>query len=107
MKRRAFIASLTGGLLAAPLAAKAQQAGKVPRIGILIPTVAPPAPQPWLDAFRETLRGLGHVEGQTIRFEVRWSPVEIGRYEEPLLSLIRLPVAVGHHHPDGTDGNPF
>ena len=35
MDRRAFLGSLAGGLLAAPLAAEAQQAGKVSRIGIL------------------------------------------------------------------------
>jgi len=92
--RRAFLAGTGAVLLAAPLAAEAQPAGKVPRIGILIPTAAPPASQPWLDAFREALRGLGYVEGQTVLFEVRWSPAEKGRYEEPLLSLIRLPVDV-------------
>jgi putative ABC transport system substrate-binding protein len=93
IQRRAFLAG-AAAVLAAPLAAEAQPAGKVPRIGILIPTAAPPAPQPRLDAFREALRRLGYVEGQTVLFEVRWSPVEIGRYEEPLLSLIRLPVDV-------------
>src|SRR5262245_5512526 len=86
---------LTVALLAAPLAGEAQPpAGGVPRIGILIPTAPPPARQPWLDAFREGLRELGYVEGQTVLREVRWSPVEIGRYEEPLLRLIRLPVDV-------------
>ncbi len=94
MDRRTFIGTLAGGLLAAPLVAEAQQTARVPRIGILIPTAPPPARQPWLDAFREALRGLGYVEGQTILLEVRWSPLEIGRYEEPLLSLIRLPVDV-------------
>jgi hypothetical protein len=33
--RRTFIASMTGGLLATPLAAKAQQVGKMPRVGYL------------------------------------------------------------------------
>src|SRR5262249_6186409 len=85
---------LAFALLAALLPRDAQPAAGVPRIGVLIPTAPPPARQPWLDAFREALRGLGYVEGQTVLLEVRWSPVEIGRYEEPLLGLIRLPVDV-------------
>ena len=43
MDRRAFLATLTGGLLAAPLAAVAQQAGNVPRIGLPQPGPRPPA----------------------------------------------------------------
>jgi hypothetical protein len=41
MERRAFISGITVSLLAAPLAADAQQAGKVYRIGLLIPAPAP------------------------------------------------------------------
>jgi len=59
MNRRAFLTGLTGGLLTAPLAAEAQQAGKVWRIGFLMPgpsptnlvgkrPVPPRAPRPWL-----------------------------------------------------------
>src|SRR5262245_50656475 len=93
MDRRSFVAG-TLSLLAAPLAAAAQPAAKVPRIGILVRTAPPPAPQPWLNAFREALRGLGYVEGQTILLEVRWNEGEIGRYPDLLRSLIRLPVDV-------------
>ena len=45
MDRRAFIGTLTGGLLAAPLAAEAQPVGKVWRIGVL--GFAPPAAENW------------------------------------------------------------
>src|SRR5258705_6045144 len=68
MDRRAFLSALSGGLLAAPLAAVAQQAGKPPRIGWLS---AGSQPDPFLEGFREGLRRLGYVEGQTIAFEIR------------------------------------
>ena len=57
IERRAFIAAVTGGLLAAPVAAAAQQPGKVPRIGILDPGI------PHLFAvFRDAMRQRGYVE---------------------------------------------
>ena len=54
LDRRAFIGTLAGGLLAAPLAASAQQA-------------------PFLDAFRQGLRELGWVEGQNIVIDYRFA----------------------------------
>ena len=68
MDRRTFLSALTGSLLAAPFAAKAQPAGKPPRIGWLS---AGSQPDPFLEGFREGLRRLGYVEGQTITFEIR------------------------------------
>jgi hypothetical protein len=64
MARRAFLGTLTGGLLAAPLAAEAQPAGKVPRIGVLWPN--PPATFDWV---RQGLSDLGYAEGRNITFE--------------------------------------
>jgi hypothetical protein len=55
--RRDFIGTLTGGLLAAPLAAEAQPAAKVPRIGYLVINLAA---RPHLrEAFLQGLRDLG------------------------------------------------
>ncbi len=68
MDRRRFISSVTLGLLATPLAAEAQTTGKPPRIGWLS---AGSEPDPFLEGFREGLRRLGYVEGQTIAFETR------------------------------------
>jgi len=68
LDRRAFLGILGGGLLAAPLAAGAQPAGKPPRIGWLS---AGSQPDSFLEGFREGLRRLGYVEGQTIAFEIR------------------------------------
>ena len=71
MDRRAFIGALTGGLLAAPLAAGAQQATKIPRVGILL--FGTPDTDPSLPSFRAGLRDLGHVEGKTIVLEYHYA----------------------------------
>ena len=68
MNRRTFVRTFAGGLLAAPLTARAQQASKPPRIGWLS---AGSQSDPFLEGFREGLRRLGYVEGQTIAFEIR------------------------------------
>jgi hypothetical protein len=68
VKRRAFIAML-GGAAAWPLAARAQQPAKAPRIGILSPAASETAGT--LTAFREGIRDLGYVEGQTIALDFR------------------------------------
>src|SRR5262245_17598252 len=62
MNRRTLLYGLGVGLLAAPLAVEAQEAGKVWRIGVLSPG-APGRSAP-LEAFRQGLRELGYVEGQ-------------------------------------------
>jgi len=91
--RRAFLGTLASGLLAAPLGADAQQAARVPRIGVVIPQAPPPARQPWLDGFREGLRELGYVEGRTILLEVRWTG-DAYDSTDVISSVIRLPVDV-------------
>src|SRR5258705_8888456 len=77
MNRRAFLTALSGSLLAAPLAAEAQQAGKVWQIGFLSVQTSSVF-QTQLNAFRQKLRDLGYVEGQTLAIEYRWAE---GRYE--------------------------
>jgi putative ABC transport system substrate-binding protein len=83
-------------LLAAPLAAGAQQTGKVARIGMLLRGAAPPPgqPSPLLDAFRGGLRDLGYVEGQNIVIEYRWSEGREQRFPDLAIDLVRLNVAV-------------
>jgi putative tryptophan/tyrosine transport system substrate-binding protein len=75
--RRAFIGTLAGGLLAAPLAAEAQQTGKVFRVGFLT-AYSSSADSPLFDWFRQGMRGLGYEEGRNIAYETRWAE---GRFE--------------------------
>jgi ABC-type uncharacterized transport system substrate-binding protein len=71
-------------MLAAPLGAEAQQAGKIPKIGLLS-LFSSTASQPALDAFRQGLREHGYVEGRNIAIEWRYAE---GRWE-------RVPRLVG------------
>ena len=68
MDRRAFIGTFAGGLLAAPLAAEAQQAGKVYRIAVLGLTPTDPSLNA---AFKQGLGQFGYTEGKNIVIEYR------------------------------------
>jgi putative ABC transport system substrate-binding protein len=90
--RRAFIGTLTGGLLAAPLAAEAQQAAKVPRIGYLALNLAA---SPHLhEAFRQGLRDLGYVEGRNVVIEYRDAEGKFERLPALAAELVALKVDV-------------
>ena len=91
--RRAFIGGLAGGLLAAPLAADAQQAGKVPRIGFLGNSTAALEAN-LVGPFREGLRDLGYVEGRNILIEYRWAEGKYERFPALVAELIALKVDV-------------
>jgi putative ABC transport system substrate-binding protein len=67
MRRRDFI-TLLGGAATWPLAARAQQAGKVWRVGVLATGPLTPA---MLSVFRGGLRERGYVEGQNLSIDVR------------------------------------
>ena len=95
MDRRAFISGITVSLLAAPLAAEAQPAGKVPRVGYLSPgSSSDPGRQRRFDAFRQGLRELGYVEGQNIAIESRWAEGNYDRHPGHAAELVRLKVDV-------------
>jgi putative tryptophan/tyrosine transport system substrate-binding protein len=70
MNRRTFIALLSGAA-AWPLAVRAQEPARVPRVGILSPAASDTAAT--LTAFREGIRDLGYVEGQKIALDFRLS----------------------------------
>jgi len=98
--RRAFIGTLAGGLLTAPLAARAQQAGKVPRIGLLSPASPSDAGRKPSDlavlfaAFQDAMRELGYVDGQSIKIESRWAEDNYDRLPRLAADLVRLKVDV-------------
>ena len=93
--RRTFLGTLAGGLLAAPLAAGAQQAGKVSRIGILANLRVTDAEGEYLwGDFIQGLRALGYVEGQNITIEWRVSEGRYERLPDLAAELVRLKVDV-------------
>jgi putative ABC transport system substrate-binding protein len=94
MNRRAFLGTLASGLLAAPLAAEAQQR-TVPRVGWLsLFSSSDPQIQHGLGLFRQALRDLGHVEGQSVAIEYRWAEGKTERLLDLATELVRLNVAV-------------
>src|SRR5262245_43211459 len=93
MDRRAFIAVVGRCILAAPLAAEAQQTAKVPRIGVLWPTT-PSASSPFSEAFKQGLREQGYVEGQNVILEHRYGEGRGERMAEIAAELVRMKVDV-------------
>jgi len=93
MKRREFITLLGGAAAAWPLAARAQQSGKIYRIGFLAGDPGIPA-QPSGRAFLDGLREGGFIEGKNIILERRFSEGRLDRYSELVEELVRLRVDV-------------
>jgi putative tryptophan/tyrosine transport system substrate-binding protein len=89
MDRRAFLAGFA--ILAAPLAAEAQPAGKVYRLGILTNTGGTLLRTPW-DEFFRGLRDHGYVEGQNLIIERRYSEGHGERWPELASELVGLKV---------------
>jgi putative ABC transport system substrate-binding protein len=86
--RRTFLRTLTIGLLPAPLAAGAQQAAKVPRVGVLLLASLAARPQQW-EAFRQGLREHGYVEGQSILIDFRSAEGKLERLAELAAELVQ------------------
>ena len=92
MDRRAFIGTLAGGLLAAPLAAETQST-RVPRIAFN-EAGSRSTNRHFLEAFRQGLREIGYVEGQSIAIEDRWADGHIERFAGILAEAIQTKVDV-------------
>ena len=91
--RRAFIGSVAGGLLTAPLAAETQRAGRTPRVGVLYfgtPQVANRCDE----GFRQGLAELGYVDGKSVFLEVRSAEGKFDRVRGLAAELVRLKVDV-------------
>jgi putative ABC transport system substrate-binding protein len=93
LKRRTFITLLGGAAVAWPLAARAQQAGKLPTIGFLGPNTRSAATE-WVAAFEQRLRELGWIEGRTITIEYRWVGGRIERFADIAAEFVGLKVNV-------------
>src|SRR5439155_3623185 len=92
MRRRELI-TLLGGAAAWPLAARAQQSGKLPTIGFL-GAATPLSWSEWTAAFVQRLRELGWVDGRTVTIEYRWAEGRSDRYTEIAVEFVRLKVDV-------------
>ncbi len=92
MNRRVFLTGLSGSLLAAPLAAEAQQAGKMPKIGVL--TLNSPVVLPGEEFFWGRMRELGWVEGQNVVVERRGAAGDLDRIPIVAAELVKLKVDV-------------
>jgi putative ABC transport system substrate-binding protein len=93
MDRRAFISAVAGGLLAAPLAAEAQQTGKVYRIGFLA-LGSSSSPSALLDAFYQGLREYGWIEGKTFVVTSKFAEYKSERLPKLVAELVQLKVHV-------------
>jgi ABC-type uncharacterized transport system substrate-binding protein len=92
IKRRDFIWLLCGAT-AWSLAARAQQAGKMPTIGFLGSTTPSDASH-WGAAFVKRLRELGWVEGRTVAIEYRWAEGRSDRFAKIAAEFVELKVDV-------------
>ena len=90
--RRKFLATL-GAAAAWPLAARAQQAAKLPTIGFLGQNTRSFASE-YVAAFVQRLRELGWIEGRTIAIEYRWGEGREERFAEIAAEFVRLKVDV-------------
>jgi putative tryptophan/tyrosine transport system substrate-binding protein len=92
MGRREVITLIGGAAAAWPLAARAQQPGKLPTIGFLGAT--PSIESQRVAAFVQRLRELGWIEGRTIAIEYRWAEGRPDRFAEIAAEFVRLKVDV-------------
>jgi ABC-type uncharacterized transport system substrate-binding protein len=93
IERRAFLAAITGGLLATPLAVGAQQQGKVWRVGFLAGGARPPDGAPPMP-LRRALQELGYVEQWNVVYLGRWADARQDRLPGLAVELVGLRVDV-------------
>jgi putative ABC transport system substrate-binding protein len=91
LRRRDFIKVIGGTAAAWPLAARAQQPGILPLVGVLV-SASPP--HPFADALRRGLQALGYSEGRNIALDVRYSGGSSDRASEIATEFVRLGVDV-------------
>jgi len=92
MGRREVISLLGGAAAAWPLAARAQQAGKLPTMGVL--GASPSAESQRVAAFVQRLRELAWIDGRNVAIEYRWAEGRSEHYTEAAAEFVRLKVDV-------------
>jgi putative tryptophan/tyrosine transport system substrate-binding protein len=91
LKRREFITLLGGAAAALPLAAWAQQAERMRRIGVLINRPADDREsQAGVAAFQQVLQQLGWTDGRNLRTDIRWGENDADRYRKYAAELVAL-----------------
>jgi putative ABC transport system substrate-binding protein len=88
LKRREFITLIGGAAAAWPLAARAQQAGKLPTIGFL-GVSTPSGWSHYVTAFEQRLRELGWIEGRNVAIDYRWAEGRGERFAEIAAEFVR------------------
>jgi putative tryptophan/tyrosine transport system substrate-binding protein len=102
MKRREFISLIGGAAAAWPLAVRAQEPGRVRRVGVLLGLVdSDPEGQPRIAAFQRELENLGWTDGRNIQIEYRWASGDAERFRVLAAELVatRPDVLVAHTTP--------
>jgi putative ABC transport system substrate-binding protein len=105
MKRRAFITLLGGTAMAWPLAARAQRADGMRRIGVLMSLAeSDPEAQARVAAFRKGLQTLGWAEGRNVRIDIRWAASDAALMQRFAKELIALQpdLVLSHNTPTTT-----
>jgi putative tryptophan/tyrosine transport system substrate-binding protein len=91
--RRKFLAALGGAAAAWPLAARAQQPGKLPTVGFLV-SGTPASHGQWFAGLAQRLRELGWIEGRTVAIEYRWAEGRTERAAEIAAEFVQRKVDV-------------
>ena len=91
MKRREFITLVGGAAAAWPIDARAQQDGRVRRIGVILPAASDDAEfQTWMGAFLQALAQLGWTIGRNIRIDTRWATASAAKIRQQVEELAAL-----------------
>src|SRR6516165_5426292 len=90
IRRRQFITLLGGAAAAWPLAARAQQADRMRRIGLLMGTADDREGQARVTALKQGLQELGWTDGRNIQIEIRFGGADTGRIQAHAAELVTL-----------------
>ena len=91
LKRREFITLLGGAAAAWPLAAGAQQAERVRKVGVLMSMVeSDPRGLEYITAFAQGLAEQGWIVGRNVRVEYRWGAGDLDRFRRYAAELVAL-----------------